>query len=164
MARWAWLPLVLLSALLPGSRIVPNATPGPTRPIVDVVVVASQYEGLTRSFEERATRLATELGNERTLAARRLVYAEAATAVHEMDGELLRLPLFPTPLRTHWKDVLMANRHLEDLYLELSVAGSLADLQTLEGLLPLARFEQLAADNALREDLLLPPRSTPSSP
>jgi hypothetical protein len=161
--RWAWLPILFLSTLLPGSRIAPSAAPGPARPVVDVVVIAAQYLVITQAFENRTSKPATELRTDVTLNGRRSAYAEAAAAEHEMDGELLRLPLFPTPLRTHWKNLLMVNRHVEELYLELSVAGSRGDMRGLEALLPSARAEQLAADNALRMDLLLPARNSASA-
>jgi hypothetical protein len=156
--------MLLLAILLPGSRNAPGTTPGPARPVANVVVISAQYLVITQAFEDRASKLTTALGTDPTLEGKRLVYVQAAAAEHEMDGELLRLPLFPTPLRTHWKSVLMANRHLEDLYLELSVAGSLSDMQRLEALLPAARTDQLAADNALRTDLLLSERSRAAGP
>jgi polysaccharide deacetylase 2 family uncharacterized protein YibQ len=118
---------------------------------------------MTQAFDARWTHVVEEIQGGRTLEATRSAYAEAAAAEHELDAELVQLPLFPTSLKTDWKTLLMANRHMEELYKEASLVSRLSDLQGLEAAMQSARSSQRAADNALRRDLLLPPAAASGS-
>jgi hypothetical protein len=123
---------------------------------VNVNAVATQYMAVQQSFEHQSTVIRALLASARTSDQVRAAYAAAAAAEHDFDGKLLKLPLFPTVIKTDWKTLLMANRRLETLYLQLSLTPTAADPQVATRALASAKVMLSRADTRFRDDLLLP--------
>jgi hypothetical protein len=142
----------LLLAGCQDSRVA--VTPQPKR--VDIPAVAMRYLSMRQAFDQRGNEIQRQLRTANTLDQVRAVYAAAAAAVHNLDAELLGLPLFPTALKDDWKSLMLANRRLEDVYGQLSLAIRANDQQSLARLLVSAKLAQSVAEDRFRHDLLLP--------
>ena len=123
---------------------------------VNVNAVATQYMTAQQSFEQQSAVIRAQLASARTSDQIRAAYAAAAAAEHDFDGKLLKIQLFPTVIKTDWKSLLMANRRLETLYLQLSLTPTAADPQLATQTLASAKLMLSRADTRFRNDLLLP--------
>jgi hypothetical protein len=128
-------------------------TPSPSP---DLHALAAEYVAVADRGNNAMAQLSVEFNGDSTVAQYNATAKKAAAVYHDVDAQLMKLR-FPDNMQNDVKNLLKADSTIEAIFISMSTDTSSAAIQADIDRLATAGPAKLAAADAVRHDLGLPP-------